>query len=98
MISAGLQPRREGFTLRELREHCELSLRDVENTIGISRATLSRAERGIEVPSPDLLTRLSRLYGVDASDWTLVLEWRALVEHPRRNHGIANRAQAADAV
>lgn len=81
-LTGGLQPRTGGFSLRELRHERGLSLRKVEELVGISRATLSRAERGIEIPNPGVIHALSRLYEVDPHDWSIVIEYRALVERP----------------
>lgn len=77
----GTPPREKGcnhaqLTLRAVREVRGLSLRDVERETGISRAHLSKVERGIEVPKPKTLVALSDHYGVDSSCWELHVEYR----------------------
>lgn len=52
------------LTLRALRLERGLSIRDVENLSGISRACLSMIERGRELPTPEQLATLADVYGV----------------------------------
>jgi transcriptional regulator with XRE-family HTH domain len=55
--------------LTRLRERSGLSLRDVEEQTGLSRANLSRLEHGTYAkPAPETLRRLAQVYGVDASE------------------------------
>jgi hypothetical protein len=59
-----------GKRLLELRG--QRSLRNIERAVpGISRSELSRVERGVKVPSSEMLDRLGDFYGVDPQ---LVLE------------------------
>jgi transcriptional regulator with XRE-family HTH domain len=54
-----------GEVLRKLRKERGLSLRDVQDRVGISNSYLSQVERGSrEPPSPKFLRRLSEAYGV----------------------------------
>lgn len=57
------------MTLRELRQHRGLKLRQVEGITGISRGDLSRFERGLAVPIQRQLEQLAELYAVDGSTW-----------------------------
>ncbi len=58
-----------GEKLRQFRSLKELSLRDVEEKIGISNAYLSQLERGhAKNPSPRKLELLAKLYNVPYSD------------------------------
>ncbi len=62
-------------TLRELREARGCSLRAVEIMTGISRGTLSKVERGLEVPSAEQLVQLSRFYEVDPTRWVARVQY-----------------------
>ena len=57
-----------GDFLRSARNNAGLSLRDVENEIGISNAYLSQLEgEKIKQPSPKVLHKLSELYRISYS-------------------------------
>jgi len=68
------------LTMREVRKLRGMSLRDVEAETGISRATLSKVERGIELPKVGHMLSLSDTYGVHPNDWFAVHEYRCLAE------------------
>ena len=54
-----------GETLRQTRKEKYLTLRAVQERTGISNAYLSQIETGkIERPSPNVLYKLAKLYGV----------------------------------
>lgn len=75
-VSRGCNHDEDHLTLREVRQMRELSLRDVERETGISRATLSKIERGIELPRVDVMLWLSDVYGVSPHAWFAVHEYR----------------------
>lgn len=62
------------LTLRDVREQSVKSLRDVEAELGISRADLSKIERGVALPTSEQLVLLSEYYGVPAS-WKARTIW-----------------------
>jgi len=64
------------LTLRQLRQLRGLTIPAVEAATGFNRATISRVERGIEVPTPLHMLAFSDLYGVQPGDWQLALEYR----------------------
>ena len=51
--------------LREIRIRRNLTLQQVSHLAGCDPATISRWERGITVPHPDLVFRLSRALDID---------------------------------
>lgn len=58
-----------GSTLKEARESKSLTLRQVEETIGISNAYLSQLENDkIKSPSANVLYKLASLYKVNLND------------------------------
>ncbi len=63
------------MTLRELRELRRLSLLTVQRDTGIHRGTLSKIERGLEVPKPEQLVILSQRYGVDPALWRATIQY-----------------------
>ena len=65
-----------GLSLRALRTLRKLSIPEVERLTGFNRATISRVERGIEVPTPAHMLAFSELYDVNPADWRVVLEYR----------------------
>jgi transcriptional regulator with XRE-family HTH domain len=69
-----------GLTLRELRHRRGLSIRAVEAQTGYNRASLSKIERGIELPNPAIMLALSDLYGVPPEEWRLAIEYRIAEE------------------
>jgi transcriptional regulator with XRE-family HTH domain len=71
--SGGLQPQSERLTLRELRARRDLTIRQLEAEVGISRGTLSQIETGARVPTPAQLHQLSEFYGVAADGWRFVV-------------------------
>ena len=66
-----------GPLLRRLRG--EISLRDVGRLTGISNSYLSQIERGDRRPGPNVLKRLSSLYGVEVQD---LLQRAGFLEDP----------------
>lgn len=67
-----------GEILRRARQHQELSLRQVEQLIGVSNAHLSQIERGaIRRPDPAILMNLAELYGLN---YELMAEWSGYLE------------------
>lgn len=67
-----------GQILRRARHHQKLSLRQVEQRIGVSNAHLSQIERGIiRRPDPAILMNLAELYGLN---YELVVEWSGYLE------------------
>lgn len=63
--------------LREIRERRNLTLEQISHLAGCDPATISRWERGITIPHPDLVFRLSRALDVDAR--CLAAEERAVM-------------------
>lgn len=59
-----------GKYLRELREKCGLSLKDVTDRTGISDSKLSRIENNVNrsATEPSILAKLSKLYGINIVD------------------------------
>ncbi|MDO8749984.1 MAG: helix-turn-helix transcriptional regulator, partial [Dehalococcoidia bacterium] len=57
-----------GQYLRELRQRVKLSLREVEQQVGISNSYLSQVETGQRRPGTNVLKRLAPLYGVSVRD------------------------------
>ena len=54
-----------GELLADARKRCKLTLRAVQDAIGISNAYLSQLETGkVQSPSPVVLYKLSELYGI----------------------------------
>lgn len=54
-----------GSFLKEHRNRCNLSLKDVHEQTGITDSKLSRLERGEgKTPDPEELKKLARLYGI----------------------------------
>lgn len=67
-----------GDILRHARQHQGLSLRQVEQRIGVSNAHLSQIERGaIRRPDPAILMNLAELYGLN---YELVAEWSGYLQ------------------
>ena len=78
--------------LRRARNHQRLSLRQVEQRIGISNAHLSQIERGIiRRPDVSLLMELAELY---ALDYRLLAEWSGYLD-PDVAHGSGKMAGMA---
>ena len=64
---------RVGTVLRRVRQHRQLSLREVERRVGRSNAYLSQVERGlIKRPDPVVLLELAELYAIN---FELLAEW-----------------------
>ena len=60
-----VHPETVGRLLADARKRCKLTLRAVEDTVGISNAYLSQLENGkVRAPSPMVLHKLSELYGL----------------------------------
>jgi transcriptional regulator with XRE-family HTH domain len=81
-----------GDILRRARLHQGLSLRQVEQRIGVSNAHLSQIERGaIRRPDPAILMKLAELYGLN---YELVAEWSGYLEPegPRGSTALAGMA------
>lgn len=58
-----------GAFLKQLRNTCGLSLKEVEKTAGVSNAYLSQLERGLRnPPHPDILKRLAPVYEVPVEE------------------------------
>lgn len=57
-----------GQYLRELRQRVKLSLREVEQKVGVSNSYLSQVETGQRRPGTNVLKRLAPLYGVSVKD------------------------------
>jgi len=67
-----------GEILRRARKHQGLSLRKVEQRIGVPNAHLSQIERGtIHRPDVAILMELAELYGLD---YRLVAEWAGYLD------------------
>lgn len=67
-----------GQTLKKIRESVSLTLRQVEETIGISNAYLSQLENNkIKKPSANVLYKLANLYKVDLN---LLLSAAGIIE------------------
>lgn len=72
-VSTGFQPRHERLTLRELRARRDLSLRDLEAEVGLSRGVISGIETGQRLPTPAQITTLAAFYGVDVETCQFVV-------------------------
>lgn len=59
--------------LKELREDCGLSMRELANKIGVSTNTISRWERGERIPNLDALVVLAKFFKV-STDYLCGLE------------------------
>lgn len=57
-----------GQYLRELRQRVRLSLREVEQQVGVSNSYLSQVETGQRRPGTNVLKRLAPLYRVSVRD------------------------------
>jgi transcriptional regulator with XRE-family HTH domain len=57
-----------GQTLRRLREKKQIGIKTVGKALDISYSYISKVENGHRTPSPELVERLSNLYGADADD------------------------------
>ncbi len=67
-----------GDILRRARQHRGLSLRQVEQRVGVSNAHLSQIERGaIRRPDPAILMKLAELYELN---YELIAEWSGYLE------------------
>ena len=66
----------DDLTLRDVRRLRGMTLREVQDVTGINRGTLSKIERGIEFPKPNVILSLSDLYGVLPDSWYHVIEYR----------------------
>lgn len=62
-----------GSRLRAARKKCELTLKDVNESIGISTGNLSELENDIKQPSSQTLIALKKLYNISI-DWVLTGE------------------------
>ena len=74
-LLARLQPQGEYLTLRQVRQKMGYSLRQVETETGIARGTLSKVERGVELPKGHVFLALADLYGVPPERWTMQIQW-----------------------
>jgi transcriptional regulator with XRE-family HTH domain len=63
-VAATVSVEQLGHELRRRRKEIGMSLRDLEDTIGISAATLSRVERG-RVPDVGVIEKLAAWLGVN---------------------------------
>jgi transcriptional regulator with XRE-family HTH domain len=79
-LVAGYNHAGRRLTLRELRRRRGLSIRAVEAETGYNRASLSKIERGIELPNPAIMLALSDLYGVPPEEWQVVVEYQIAEE------------------
>lgn len=52
--------------LREIRVAADLSLTEVEDLTGVGRGTLSKIERGVELPADKYVDALELAYGAPA--------------------------------
>jgi transcriptional regulator with XRE-family HTH domain len=67
-----------GEILQKARLHQRLSLRQVQQRIGLSNAHLSQIEKGaIKRPDPAILMELSELYGLD---YRLIATWAGYLD------------------
>ena len=55
--------------LREIRERAQLGIRDIAETSGINRGTLSMLELGRMLPKDDQIPALERAYGKPIQEW-----------------------------
>ena len=81
-----------GDILRSARNHQRMSLRQVEQRIGVPNAHLSQIERGtIRRPDVMILMELAELYGLD---YRLVAEWAGYLDPnaPRASGNLAGMA------
>lgn len=81
-----------GPFLKSAREDKQLSLRDVERSVGVSNAYLSQLESGrIREPSPNVLHKLATLYGVDYSETMELAGYMPPTSGGRRAHQSLSR-------
>jgi len=82
-----------GQTLKESRELISLTLRQVEEAVGISNAYLSQLENDkIKKPSADVLYKLSHLYKIEME--TLLIAAGIVIEDPKAKIGILKTINA----
>jgi transcriptional regulator with XRE-family HTH domain len=82
-----------GQTLKESRELMSLTLRQVEDAVGISNAYLSQLENDkIRNPSAQVLYKLSNLYKVDME--TLLIAAGIVIADPKAKIGILKEINA----
>lgn len=87
-----------GKTLKDARELIPLTLRQVEEAIGISNAYLSQLENDkIKKPSADVLYKLSSLYNVDLDT---LLEASGIIKKstPKKNKLLTTVALSAESI
>ncbi len=81
-----------GSFLREARERKRLSLRDVQETAGVSNPYLSQIESGkVRQPSPSVLHKLATLYEVSYADVMKLAGFPVpdIGDNPQQNHPLA---------
>lgn len=62
-----------GSALRSQRRDTGATLADMARLARVTKATLSRIERGLQLPSDDLLTRIAAAYGLQLDVLYLLL-------------------------
>jgi transcriptional regulator with XRE-family HTH domain len=95
-----------GKDLRSLRENVGLGIKTVGKNLKISYSHISKVENGHKPPSPELLTKLAELYGIDPDEMlarvgALPPDIQELIQHNgkevfeiiRQNFGSAQRTK-----
>lgn len=67
------------MAIREIREHKEISLREMARRLSISASYLSDIEKGKRIPSAALYDRMIMEYGEGLKDWFEVITVRKVV-------------------
>ena len=62
--------------LRQARERRDLTIQQVASAVGIDSGNLSRIERGIQVPSKDLTTKLAKYFEGEVTETQIIFPER----------------------
>ena len=86
-----------GDFIRQQREAAEVSVRELARVAGISNPYLSQIERGLRIPSAEVLNQLAKAFSISAETLYVragILDEHAetdLVEHIQRDPGLTDR-------
>ncbi len=57
-----------GHRLKELRQNARLTQKQLAQRVGVSKSVISYYELGERAPSPDVLIRFSRIFGISTDE------------------------------
>lgn len=57
-----------GHRLKELRQNADMTQKELAQLVGVSKSVISYYELGERAPSPDILIRFSRIFGISTDD------------------------------